>query len=278
MLARDAACGIDCSGWFLIYVSVWDVNWLLHKCVEYSIIKKQVVDSGLAINVIVYMRKISMRFRLVVALLLAVLVMPGALAEIQLDLDTATLDELIAARDAISARIEVLESEMMGKILPPGTYLAGRDILPGVYVLQENEMALLPSFTLNDGETGDTLDFEIINRQIVVELLSGQEMQLVEASAYPIAIAPDVEVSVQTVLGVGGYWVGQQIPTGRYCIYPAENAIFACYSIYDGPIGTQSRMEEFVMVHEETEVSLEEGQYIVISDCEMRLAEEEEDG
>ena len=37
-------------------------------------------------------------------------------------------------------------------------------------------------------------------------------------------------------------------------------------------------MEEFVMVHEETEVSLEEGQYIVISDCEMRLAEEEEDG
>ena len=40
----------------------------------------------------------------------------------------------------------------------------------------------------------------------------------------------------------------------------------------------ESRMEEFVMVHEETEVSLEEGQYIVISDCEMRLVEEEEDG
>ena len=221
-----------------------------------------------------------MRFWRIAALLLAAMVVPTAAAEmeIQLDLDTATLDELIVARDAISARIEEIESEMAGEVLPAGTYLAGRDILPGVYVLRESERALLPSFTLRDGETGDTLEFEIINCQSVVELLSGQEMQLVEASAYPIALAPEVEVSAQTALGVGGYWVGRQIPAGQYRVCPAESAIFACYSIYDGPIGTRSQLEEFVMVHEETAVSLAEGQYIVISDCEMRLAEEEEDG
>ena len=71
---------------------------------------------------------------------------------------------------------------------------------------------------------------------------------------------------------------GRQIPAGQYRVCPAESAIFACYSIYDGPIGTRSQLEEFVMVHEETAVSLAEGQYIVISDCEMRLAEEEADG
>ena len=111
-----------------------------------------------------------------------------------------------------------------------------------------------------------------------MELLSGQEMQLVEASAYPIALAPEVEVSAQTALGVGGYWVGRQIHALSQSVCPAESAIFACYSIYDGPIGTRSQLEEFVMVHEETAVSLAEGQYIVISDCEMRLAEEEADG
>ena len=114
-----------------------------------------------------------MRFWRIAALLLAAMVVPTAAAEmeIQLDLDTATLDELIVARDAISARIEEIESEMAGEVLPAGTYLAGRDILPGVYVLRESERALLPSFTLRDGETGDTLEFEIINCQSVVELL-----------------------------------------------------------------------------------------------------------
>lgn len=146
-----------------------------------------------------------MRFWRIAAFLLAAMVVPTAAAEmeIQLDLDTATLDELIVARDAISARIEEIESEMAGEVLPAGTYLAGRDILPGVYVLRESERALLPSFTLRDGETGDTLEFEIINCQSVVELLSGQEMQLVEASAYPIALAPEVEVSAQTGAGRG---------------------------------------------------------------------------
>ena len=75
-----------------------------------------------------------MRFWRIAALLLAAMVVPTAAAEmeIQLDLDTATLDELIVARDAISARIEEIESEMVGEVLPAGPYLAGRDILPGV--------------------------------------------------------------------------------------------------------------------------------------------------
>ena len=90
-----------------------------------------------------------MCFWRIAALLLAAMVVPTAAAEmgIQLDLDTATLDELIVARDAISARIEEIESEMAGEVLPAGAE-------------RKRQMPLmrgqiLPHLTPGEGKTGN---------------------------------------------------------------------------------------------------------------------------
>ena len=211
-----------------------------------------------------------MRLRMISVFVAVLLLFCGAArAELTLDISNATLEELLAASEAISARIAELRSEMEEQMFPAGSYLVGRDMYPGVYLLQENEAALLPSVILRDAETGDTLEFEMITNQIVVELHSGVVMQLSDATAYPISMVQMTEASQDAPLKAGGYWIGTQIPAGKYEISPKKDAIFACYSLYDGPIGSDNHILQFMMVYEPVTLEVKEGQYISISDCVM---------
>jgi len=131
-----------------------------------------------------------MRFRILVIMMLALWIPLAGHAELAIDLSTATLEELLAARDAIQARIEEIEKEAAEARISVGVYKIGEDLEPGIYVLMEEDDALLPSFILRDAETEETLEFEIISNQMVVMLEKGQIMHLSEARVYPIAEAP----------------------------------------------------------------------------------------
>ena len=214
-----------------------------------------------------------MRFRILVIMMLALWIPLAGHAELAIDLSTATLEELLAARDAIQARIEEIEKEAAEARISVGVYKIGEDLEPGIYVLMEEDDALLPSFILRDAETEETLEFEIISNQMVVMLEKGQIMHLSEARVYPIAEAPIAAVTSEAPLCEGGYLVGTQLAAGKYRIVPDEGAIFACFAVYDGPVSRESRILKFMMLYEAADVELADGQYIVISDCVMTVPE-----
>ena len=66
-----------------------------------------------------------MRFRILVIMMLALWIPLAGHAELAIDLSTATLEELLAARDAIQVRIEEIEKEAAEARISVGVYKIG---------------------------------------------------------------------------------------------------------------------------------------------------------
>ena len=206
--------------------------------------------------------------KLRITLLVCAALIFGACARgAELDLGDWTLDELYAAREAIDARINALEQSEGARSYDSGSYLIGRDIPAGDYVLVENEDAVFASVIVREGVTEDSglISHHLINRQAVVRLAEGRWMTLTEARAIPLAQARMREGAA----GEGGYLVGATLPAGRYRVCLSDRAPLSSYSVYDGVLGSGEQLLRFEVIREETELTLNDGEYIELSGCRL---------
>ena len=192
---------------------------------------------------------------------------PVSLAEI--DLSNASLEELLDLRERVSQRIDELKTDGP-KCYGSGTYAVGLEIPVGVYLVLEEDHSIFPSVMVRQGASADSqlLYYEMLIHQAVIQLTPGTYLTLSDALAYPFDEAPEAGL-VDGVGEEGGYWIGVQVPAGRYMIRPDDNAPLSSFSIYSGILGTNAQTLRFELIYEETEVILETGQYIMLSGCSL---------
>ena len=184
------------------------------------------------------------------------------------DLSGMSLQELYNLRDQIDGRIREMESDVDGIIYDSGSYVIGRDMPAGDYVLIENEDAMFASVIVreNDSENSDLLIHHLISSQCVARLSEGMWVTLSEAKALPLSQARPVEV--ESIVD-GGYLVGVTAPAGAFVVSPAENAPLSSYSIYDDILGTHAQLQKFEIIREPISIELNEGEYVEFSGCAL---------
>ncbi|NLF27744.1 MAG: hypothetical protein GX592_07575 [Clostridiales bacterium] len=205
--------------------------------------------------------------RIICLALLALLVLGGACAES--DLSDLTLSELYDLRRSVDRRIEELENAGVKPQYESGTYRVGVDMPEGVYVLQDNGVALFPSVLVRagGGDGGEVLNYELVIPTAVMRFVSGSFVTLSDVTAYPFELAPEVGLDQEGSAFEGGYWVGEQIPAGYYRVLPDEKAPLSSYSVYDDVPGAGAHLLKFEVVDEPLELMLDPGQYINMSGC-----------
>ena len=191
------------------------------------------------------------------------------------ELSDMQLPALYALRDQVNARIAELEQGERQSVYESGTYVVGRDIPEGDYLLVENEDAMFASVIVREScsENAALISHNLINRQCVMRLAANTCLTLSEASACPIEQAPPVE---DQTTGEGGYLVGPLLPPGKYAVVPVDNAPLSSYSVYDGILGTGAQLIKFEVLHGHVEIELSEGDYIELSGCALGPAETSE--
>jgi len=185
------------------------------------------------------------------------------------DLSGLTLSELYDLRRSVDRRIEELENAGVKPQYESGTYRVGVDMPEGVYVLQDNGVALFPSVLVRagGGDGGEVLNYELVIPTAVMRFVSGSFVTLSDVTAYPFELAPEVGLDQEGSAFEGGYWVGEQIPAGYYRVLPDEKAPLSSYSVYDDVPGAGAHLLKFEVVDEPLELMLDPGQYINMSGC-----------
>lgn len=211
---------------------------------------------------------LSIILMLIPASVLAEAAAPGAIVSPdEIDVSAFSLEELKALRDRINVRIEELEGESP-HVYESGTYAVGSDIPAGIYLVLEDEYGIFPSVIVREGAATDSHleNYELVINQAVIQLTDGTYVTFNDSVAYPYDNAPEAGLT-DGVGEEGGYWVGVQIPAGRYLIESDDKAPLSSYSIYTGILGTGAQLVRFERVYDPIEIDLVTGQYISLPGC-----------
>ena len=186
----------------------------------------------------------------------------------EFDFSGMTLDELYGVRAVLNERIYALEQASNPKIYDSGTYLVGQGIPAGDYVLTENENAVFASVAIREGVTEDSglIAHHLINRQAIVRLRQGTWVTLTEAKACALN---QTLMAESDVYGEGGYLAGATVPAGGYIVAIQDKAPLSSYSVYDAVLGAGESLIKFEVIHENTALELNEGEYIELSGCTL---------
>lgn len=198
---------------------------------------------------------------------LALCIYAAACAE-EFDFNSLTLEELYDVREALNQRINALEQAANPKIYDSGTFLVGQGIPAGDYVLTENENAVFASVAIREGVTEDSglIAHHLINRRAIVRLKQGTWVTLTEAKACALN---QTLMETSDVYGEGGYLAGTTIPAGWYNVAVQDKAPLSSYSVYDAVLGASESLIKFEVIHGDTILELNEGEYIELSGCTL---------
>ena len=203
----------------------------------------------------------------IILLVCAALLCGAMVAQADVDYDAMTLEELYRAREEIERRIDALEASDE-RVYVAGSYLIGRDIPAGDYVLVEEDDAVFASVIVREGVTEDSglVAHHLVNRQAAVRFTEGKWLTLTEARAYPLALAPKAQ---DGNAGEGGYVVGVTLSAGTYTVLLIDKAPLSSYSIYDGVLGSGEQLLKFEVIREATDINLNPGEYLELSGCRL---------
>ena len=203
----------------------------------------------------------------IILLVCAALLCGAMVAQADVDYDAMTLEELYRAREEIERRIDALEASDE-RVYVAGSYLIGRDIPAGDYVLVEEDDAVFASVIVREGVTEDSglVAHHLVNRQAAVRFTEGKWLTLTEARAYPLALAPKAQ---DGNAGEGGYVVGVTLSAGTYTVLLNDKAPLSSYSVYDGVLGSGEQLLKFEVIREATDINLNPGEYLELSGCRL---------
>ena len=210
------------------------------------------------------------------ALCLALLLLGAtALAEWPESMEDCTLEELYELRERIDERISALEQNGGTPVYEAGSYLVGRDMPEGDYIISEDRDAMFASVAVHSSESVDSqvILHKLISGQVLVRLNRGTWVILADAQAQLLYEDGEPPEDPGT-LPEGAYLVGVQIPEGSYTVEAMSKAPLSSYSVYDGILGTDSRLIKFELLHTEPVVlELKAGDYIELSGASMSLGQ-----
>lgn len=140
-----------------------------------------------------------------------------------------------------------------------GTYLVGRDIAPGEYILVPQDSFCY--FSVNkDKEGNDIINNDIFDRPRYVTVDSGVYLEVDSARIYSIDKAPQI---VQPAGKYTGHLkVGKDIAPGTYLV-KAESGEVGYYAITD----KYDDIYDNDLFEGQVSITVEKGQYVQLSDC-----------
>ena len=191
------------------------------------------------------------------------------------DYSTLSISELYELREQLDELIEAKEAEGSVGFYEDGTYLVGSDLPVGDYAIQERENAMFASVVVRAGKTADDplILHKLISGQADVHLVRNTWVTLSEVRAWPLGAEPSL-MSEDGVVGEGAYLVGKQLPEGNYRVSVADRAPLSSYSVYSGIVGSgKEELIKFEVLHEDTELELEAGEYVELSGVLMTYNE-----
>lgn len=206
---------------------------------------------------------------------LALLILAGscaAQASPDYDFSAMSISELYALRAQLDAVIQAREAEesVVG-FYEDGTYLVGSDLPVGDYAVQERENAMFASIVVRagKGEEDPLIMHKLISGQADVHLVRNTWVTFSEVRAWPLGTEPSL-MDGDGLVGEGAYLVGKQLPAGDYRVAMADKAPLSSYSVYSGIVGSgKEELIKFEVLHGETELTLEAGDYIELSGATM---------
>lgn len=187
------------------------------------------------------------------------------------DYTTLTIDELLELRAELDEVIEAKEAEESVGFYEDGTYLVGSDLPVGDYAIQERENAMFSSVSVRAGDSDDAalILHKLISGQLDIHLAKDTWVTLSEARAWPLGAEPSI-LHEDGSAGEGAYLVGIQLSAGDYLAKIDEKAPLASYSVYSGILGEEDALlTKFEVLHGETELELESGEYVELSGCTL---------
>ena len=207
-------------------------------------------------------------------LALALLILAGscaAQASSDYDFSTLSISELYALRAQLDEVIEAREAEESVGFYEDGTYLVGSDLPVGDYAVQERENAMFASVVVRAGKGDEDplILHKLISGQADVHLVRNTWVTFFEVRAWPLGAEPSL-MDENGVVGEGAYLVGKQLPAGDYLVTVADKAPLSSYSVYSGIVGSgNEELIKFEVLHGETELTLETGDYVELSGATM---------
>ena len=207
-------------------------------------------------------------------LALALLILAGscaAQAAPDYDFSALSISELYALRAQLDEVIEAREAEESVGFYEDGTYLVGSDLPVGDYAIQERENAMFASVVVRAGKGDDDplILHKLISGQADVHLVRNTWVTFSEVRAWPLGAEPSL-MDENGVVREGAYLVGKQLPAGDYLVAGAGRAPLSSYSVYSGIVGSgKEELIKFEVLHGETELTLETGNYVELSGATM---------
>ena len=207
-------------------------------------------------------------------LALALLILAGscaAQASPEYDFSGLSISELYDVRAQLDEVIEAREAEENVGFYEDGTYLVGSDLPVGDYAVQERENAMFASVIVRAGKGDEDplILHKLISGQADVHLVRNTWVTFSEVRAWPLGAEPSL-MDENGVVREGAYLVGKQLPQGDYLVSVADRAPLSSYSVYSGIVGSgKEELIKFEVLHAETVLTLETGNYIELSGATM---------
>lgn len=160
-----------------------------------------------------------------------------------------------------------------------GMYKVGKDIKAGTYVLIESDS--FPYMEVTSSSTGDFDDIitnAMFKNRHYITLEDEQYIKIQDCKMYPLEKAPKVKLEDKETLEEGMYAVGTDIPAGEYTLLEIEEDSFggAYYCVKsDCSAETLDNIVTNDLFETNAYVTVQDGQYLEFTDCELVLNVEE---
>lgn len=171
---------------------------------------------------------------------------------------SAEAAEAKAENDSFETDTELETSDE--EIYDPGEYLVGTDIPAGEYSLDNTMgLSLVSHFKLySNAEKDETVFENIISSNYIVNIEDGQLLEFEYATALPLSKTKDLNTA-----GSGMFKVGYHIDAGTYTV--CSSTLGGICAIYDPD--DQKNAIDFDLFTGMKEVTVEDGQYLLLSEC-----------
>lgn len=152
-------------------------------------------------------------------------------------------------------------------VVGPGMYLAGRDIVPGEYLISAT--GSIPGYYEVDKDSAGTLSSIITNDNIstwgIVTIQAGQYLKLNRCNAQPRIQVPKLDTTKS-----GTFQVGIDIPAGEYRLVQT-GTVMAYYEVTSDSSGDLWSIVANDNFENTAYVTVSDGQYLTLRRC--RIAE-----
>lgn len=152
--------------------------------------------------------------------------------------------------------------------LSNGTFIVGKDLQPGIYLLGKNDGEYMGSYEITTDTTGDLeskVDSNAFENFTYIEVKKGQYIQLDKCTLYKVnEIKPYIHIENLSELTNGMFVVGEDIKPGEYKLeaIDGEQGWYCLYNNLAGGYKNSPDLHDADYFSGSKLITLKEGQYL----------------